>query len=175
MSHTVIDHQIIPFYIFIKFHDIKQNIHESDKVHSYAILRRLSFMACNPKVRVDNKEITIRHKYTISITSYAERYELLSLKCDAISLDTLLFIGLFTHIKSFSFFRLLIFPEFGSTSRSPIELFHDGKKATICDPIEPKYYPPPGNVVLKLASRLSRLSRQAVRKVPQNLKALSSI
>ncbi|OAD80222.1 hypothetical protein PHYBLDRAFT_140223 [Phycomyces blakesleeanus NRRL 1555(-)] len=47
----------------------------------------------------------------------------------------------------FSFFHLLVFPEFDNTNWDQIELFHASKKVTICGPVESKCCAPPGNVV----------------------------
>ncbi|OAD70043.1 hypothetical protein PHYBLDRAFT_172060 [Phycomyces blakesleeanus NRRL 1555(-)] len=66
----------------------------------------------SPEFRLDNKDIIFKHKYTISMASYAGQYEL-SLKCVEILLDILLFIIL-TRILPFAFFHLLIFPEYDS-------------------------------------------------------------
>ncbi|OAD68146.1 hypothetical protein PHYBLDRAFT_173636 [Phycomyces blakesleeanus NRRL 1555(-)] len=65
-----------------------------------------------PKFRLDNKEIIIHPKHTISIASYAEDHkEFLPLECDAILLDILLFISLLTHIISYHIFLSLTYSQ----------------------------------------------------------------
>ncbi|OAD72313.1 hypothetical protein PHYBLDRAFT_65638 [Phycomyces blakesleeanus NRRL 1555(-)] len=74
-------------------------------------------------------------------SSAEDHKELLSLECNAILLNILLFIGLLTRIMYFSLFCLLIFPECNTANWNQIKQFHAGKKVAIYGPVEPKCCP----------------------------------
>ncbi|OAD70686.1 hypothetical protein PHYBLDRAFT_171432 [Phycomyces blakesleeanus NRRL 1555(-)] len=102
------------------FHYFKSHsMYLSNLIIRCCLIRKANsvYSISNPKYRLDNKEKRANRKYTISVTSYAKDYkELLSLDCDPILFDILLFIDLLTRIMSF-----FLSPTYSQSSTAPAD------------------------------------------------------